>query len=255
MLTPDMASLTPAERARIYKERAAAAGIGTPPKRIRSPRRDFTHPGAGLSREEYLLRHGPDEARDAILEIRAEQARQKEGDPLGERLDREGDEQQGRTPRESRSPEGAEDPAVHHRGRRTPWRSRGEAGKARPDIEPPPQEGLNDVWSYAHRRFERAFNGQVGAGYTKYGTHLQTFNGRDAYNDFLQEHADGLMYTTQLYMEAGVLAAVVQRAIDLIDQSRENGGVLRAADVDLFLEGACECLMKSGLSRSPNPTA
>ena len=29
--TPDMANLTPAERARIYKERAAAAGIGRPP--------------------------------------------------------------------------------------------------------------------------------------------------------------------------------------------------------------------------------
>jgi menaquinol-cytochrome c reductase cytochrome b/c subunit len=29
--TPDMASLSPAERARIYKERAAAAGIGRPP--------------------------------------------------------------------------------------------------------------------------------------------------------------------------------------------------------------------------------
>ena len=29
--TPDMASLTPAERARIYKERAAAAGLGRPP--------------------------------------------------------------------------------------------------------------------------------------------------------------------------------------------------------------------------------
>lgn len=29
--TPDMASLTPAERARIYKERAAAAGLGKPP--------------------------------------------------------------------------------------------------------------------------------------------------------------------------------------------------------------------------------
>src|SRR5881296_3222867 len=29
--TPDMASLTPAERAKIYKERAAAAGLGRPP--------------------------------------------------------------------------------------------------------------------------------------------------------------------------------------------------------------------------------
>src|SRR5215213_999675 len=29
--TPDMANLTPAERARIYKERAAAAGLGRPP--------------------------------------------------------------------------------------------------------------------------------------------------------------------------------------------------------------------------------
>src|SRR5690242_9185807 len=29
--TPDMANLSPSERAKIYKERAAAAGIGRPP--------------------------------------------------------------------------------------------------------------------------------------------------------------------------------------------------------------------------------
>jgi len=36
--TPDMASLTPAERAAIYKQRAAAAGIGGAPNPAAAPR-------------------------------------------------------------------------------------------------------------------------------------------------------------------------------------------------------------------------
>lgn len=38
-------------------------------------------------------------------------------------------------------------------------------------------------------------------GQKKYGTSLQTFNGRDALNDFLQEQYDGIMYLKQAIME------------------------------------------------------
>lgn len=51
----------------------------------------------GMSREEYLLRYGPDYARDAILEMRAVQARQEEGDLFGEELD-QGSRGNGRRP-------------------------------------------------------------------------------------------------------------------------------------------------------------
>lgn len=63
--------------------------------------------------------------------------------------------------------------------------------------EPPPQQGTTDVADYVLKDIAE----RVDAGEQKYGTKLQTFNGRDALWDLYQELIDSVMYTRQLILE------------------------------------------------------
>lgn len=67
--------------------------------------------------------------------------------------------------------------------------------------EKAPVGGEHPVCGVAAEEWEAAFDGQVTKGLEKYGTYLKTFNGRNAYHDFMQELVDCLMYATQLNME------------------------------------------------------
>ena len=176
----------------------------------------------GMTREEYLLKYGPDEARQAIIDLRAHDARQEEGG----------------------QPEPVPTADLPHERK-----------------EPPPQEGLTLVWPTAQKRFGGMLDHQVGVGYRKYGTYLRTFNGRDAYGDFLAEQVDGLMYATQLYLEAQTFVDLTDRAVALLEEARTY--VLyhtfsRASEDELLkrlgslIKETKACLEKSGLSRSQN---
>lgn len=83
--------------------------------------------------------------------------------------------------------------------------------------EPLP-ENITDkeVYKTAFNRFSIAYNEQIESGRTKYGTTLKIVNGRNPYNDFLQEFADGLQYVTQIYLQLQHIIAF-NRAIDLND--------------------------------------
>lgn len=227
-------------------------------------------PRPGLSREEFLLRHGPDEARSAILELRASAAPSKDGDPYGG-LDKKGDWHGERgTPRESRSTQGSEAPQGESSCRCPEARTHWQAGEVGPDAgeaqgvidQPPPQAGVTEVWPFARQNFERQFYGQRRKGFEKYGVHLTNFNGRDSYQDFLQEHVDSLMYATQLYQEARTFVDWTERAMRLVEsfQTYLHGDPMTDVEVftmvrgmDQFLDKAGECLEKSRLSQSQSP--
>lgn len=74
------------------------------------------------------------------------------------------------------------------------------------------------VWPLARDLFNETFLQQVEKGRSRYGTLLKTFNGRNAFVDLLQEQADSLVYTTQLYMEAVVLGDLLDEALDLLER-------------------------------------
>lgn len=64
-----------------------------------------------------------------------------------------------------------------------------------------------DVTPIARRVFLSVLDAQEQKGRAKYGTTLQTFNGRDAIEDALQELADLVQYLVQWRMEREVLLA------------------------------------------------
>lgn len=75
--------------------------------------------------------------------------------------------------------------------------------------QPPPSAGTENVLPTAIRYAEQMnsaalvpdLNARAAMGYTRYGTYLQTHNGRDAAMDCYQELLDGLMYIMQAMME------------------------------------------------------
>lgn len=73
--------------------------------------------------------------------------------------------------------------------------------------QPPPQPGAEDVTSaviaWLAERRER--------GIAKYGTTLQTFNGRDPVADAMEEHLDALQYLMQWRLERRALMAEVEQ--------------------------------------------
>lgn len=106
---------------------------------------------------------------------------------------------------------------------------------------------------------DQVFYAQLYKGEEQHGTVLRTFNGRNAYGDFMQEQIDGLMYATQLYMEALEFVDLTERTVRLL-RAITGKPVSMAEVVALtkdsvqLLRDAEECLEKSGLSKSANPT-
>lgn len=63
--------------------------------------------------------------------------------------------------------------------------------------QPSPRPGQDVVY----KRVMDDIQARVEAGYAKYGTYLQTHNGRDALTDAYQEAIDLVMYLAQMLME------------------------------------------------------
>ena len=63
--------------------------------------------------------------------------------------------------------------------------------------QPPPIVGTRDVLTEA----VYALHVRSAVGVQKYGTRLQTENGRDALEDWYQEQCDAFMYATQFILE------------------------------------------------------
>lgn len=70
-----------------------------------------------------------------------------------------------------------------------------------PGDEPAPQAGQVSVPDQALADFNRVWHEQSAKGQARYGTVLQTFNGRDAGHDAQQELVDAFQYVTQLRLE------------------------------------------------------
>ena len=117
--------------------------------------------------------------------------------------------------------------------------------------QPPPRPGRETTAPVARHNFERTFEHQIQKGYEKYGVTLESFNGRDAYQDFLQEQVDGLQYATQLYLEAKTFAALLASTTEILERA-----ALYRGDPDDELRGELRrqaeeirvCLGQSGLS-------
>lgn len=63
--------------------------------------------------------------------------------------------------------------------------------------EPHPKQGQLEVYPYVLKDIQE----RVDLGYTRYGCHLETFNGRDALWDAYQEAIDLVMYLRQSILE------------------------------------------------------
>lgn len=63
---------------------------------------------------------------------------------------------------------------------------------------------------------------QYQKGMQKYNTPLQTFNGRDAYNDLMEELVDGLMYATQLREEMREAATIIVNSQETTKEEKEK---------------------------------
>ena len=68
--------------------------------------------------------------------------------------------------------------------------------------EPMPTPGRELVRPHVERLFAEILASQCAKGEAKYGTRLETFNGRDALNDALTELVDAIQYVVQAKMEA-----------------------------------------------------
>ena len=67
--------------------------------------------------------------------------------------------------------------------------------------QPPPTPGRRAVSPVAREMFEGILEQQEAKGLKKYGTRLETFNGRNAILDAMAEVVDTFQYLTQAYME------------------------------------------------------
>jgi hypothetical protein len=87
--------------------------------------------------------------------------------------------------------------------------------------QPKPCAGQCHVTPYARSEFERMLSEREQQGILTYGTTLQTFNGRDAVQDALEEAVDLWQYLVQLKMERDVLRARMQAADRLLRRWHE----------------------------------
>lgn len=71
--------------------------------------------------------------------------------------------------------------------------------------QPMPTPGQQDVTPIARRMFVGILDAQEQKGIATYGTTLQTFNGRDALLDAMQEAVDLFQYVVQARIEMAAL--------------------------------------------------
>jgi hypothetical protein len=71
------------------------------------------------------------------------------------------------------------------------------------------------VKDFAKVAFDYWFQEQYEKGVKKYYVPLTTFNGRDAFEDAMQESVDLVMYVNQLRLERNDLCKVIKNAIAL----------------------------------------
>jgi len=76
----------------------------------------------------------------------------------------------------------------------------GEVERLRPE-QPMPVPGKQDVRPMAEKMFAQILDAQCAKGVERYGTVLQTFNGRDALMDALAELVDAFQYIVQGVIE------------------------------------------------------
>lgn len=123
--------------------------------------------------------------------------------------------------------------------------------------EPAPKAGEVNVAPVGLLTWSAAARHQILKGKEKYDTSLQSFNGRNAFNDFCQEIVDTHFYATQLYLEATTFAQLTGVSIGLIAALRnyidgddhDIGEVLDACNA--YVERAGSCIERSGLVASP----
>lgn len=77
------------------------------------------------------------------------------------------------------------------------------------------------VRDFAKVAFDYYFQKQYERGLKKYHVPLTTFNGRDAFDDAMQESVDLVMYLNQLRLERNALCGIIANGI-AIDELPEN---------------------------------
>jgi len=77
------------------------------------------------------------------------------------------------------------------------------------------------VRDFAKVALDYYFQAQYEKGMQKYNTFLTTFNGRDAFDDAMQESMDLTMYLNQLRLERNVICRIICNGIAL-DELPEN---------------------------------
>lgn len=77
------------------------------------------------------------------------------------------------------------------------------------------------VRDFAKATFDFYFQEQYEKGIKKYYVPLTTFNGRDAFDDAMQESVDLVMYLNQLRLERNALCRIIANGI-AIDELPEN---------------------------------
>lgn len=88
--------------------------------------------------------------------------------------------------------------------------------------QPPPEPGQETVWPMLERLFQAMLPERVEEGIKRYGTPLQTFNGRDAFQDSMQEWFDLGLYVTQMSIERTVLEALVLALLHDLEHERTD---------------------------------
>jgi hypothetical protein len=99
--------------------------------------------------------------------------------------------------------------------------------------QPPPKRGFDEVWPVLERRFRFMLPERVAEGIRRYGTPLQTFNGRDAFRDAMEEWFDLGLYVTQMWLEQETLQnELIYILVDLLDGLDNNNiaGIKRGVE-------------------------
>lgn len=77
------------------------------------------------------------------------------------------------------------------------------------------------VFDYAKVQLDLWFDAQFKKGLAKYGIPLHTFNGRDAFEDAMQETVDGVMYLNQLRLERNRLCRILLTGEEPTEEEKE----------------------------------
>ena len=77
------------------------------------------------------------------------------------------------------------------------------------------------VFESARATFDEWFQRQYQKGLLKYGTVLTTFNGRDAFEDSMQEAVDLIMYLNQLRIERNRMCEILFNGLEPTQEEKE----------------------------------